>query len=166
MTTKKQVQANRTNALKSTGPRTDKGKTTSSQSALKHGLWATKPTAVPRGLFKEDQEDLDLMTARVMKALGPRDAAEAHQAMRIAMLYVRLGRLGKVEAEAFAGDTHNRADGWAHPGEVKREKGARQALEESLNKATILDGRIGRSLREAYAVYEGLQKRPLKDNED
>ena len=40
MATEKQIQANRNNAKKSTGPRTEQGKAASSQNALKHGLLA------------------------------------------------------------------------------------------------------------------------------
>jgi hypothetical protein len=40
MTSIKQIAANRLNALKSTGPRTDEGKQRSRQNALCHGLTA------------------------------------------------------------------------------------------------------------------------------
>ena len=40
MTSEKQRKANRQNAKKSTGPRTEDGKASTSQNALKHGLLA------------------------------------------------------------------------------------------------------------------------------
>ena len=47
MATANQVEANRKNAKKSTGPKTDKGKKTSSQNALKHGLAASAESLMP-----------------------------------------------------------------------------------------------------------------------
>src|SRR6185295_5274976 len=43
MATIKQIEANRLNATKSTGPRTDAGKSVTRLNALKHGLFATDP---------------------------------------------------------------------------------------------------------------------------
>jgi len=51
MSSDKQVQANRRNALKSTGPRTPEGKAAVRQNALRHGL-LSKETLLPG----EDQE--------------------------------------------------------------------------------------------------------------
>jgi hypothetical protein len=42
MTSLKQIEANRRNALKSTGPRTKDGKQQSSQNAVRHGLTAER----------------------------------------------------------------------------------------------------------------------------
>jgi hypothetical protein len=52
MTSWRQFQANRLNALKSTGPRTEEGKRTSRRNALRHGL--TADTVIdPRGGKKD-----------------------------------------------------------------------------------------------------------------
>lgn len=42
MISDKQLQANRSNALKSTGPRTEAGMSIASKNAIKHGLQATE----------------------------------------------------------------------------------------------------------------------------
>lgn len=52
MTSYRQVEANRRNALKSTGPRTDAGKETSRRNAVRHGLMAETVIAA-----MEDAED-------------------------------------------------------------------------------------------------------------
>ena len=54
MTTNAQIKANRNNARKSTGPRTDEGKTRSAKNALKHGLLG-RDTVLPG----EDPADFD-----------------------------------------------------------------------------------------------------------
>jgi len=43
MTTQKQIKANRQNAQKSTGPKTDEGKAAVSQNAVKHGIFPNRP---------------------------------------------------------------------------------------------------------------------------
>jgi hypothetical protein len=44
MSSPTQIAANRTNALRSTGPRTHRGKATSSSNALTHGAYASDDT--------------------------------------------------------------------------------------------------------------------------
>ena len=66
MTTPKQTQANRKNGKKSQGPKTDAGKKTSSQNAVKHGL--TADTTVLPG---EDQVEYDQLRAALFEEDQP-----------------------------------------------------------------------------------------------
>ena len=66
MATEKQIQANRNNAKKSTGPRTEQGKAASSQNALKHGLLARD--AVLPG---EDPADYEAQIAALEADIQP-----------------------------------------------------------------------------------------------
>ena len=66
MTTEAQVNANRANAQKSTGPRTPEGKAKVAQNALKHGLLAKQ--AVVAG---EDTDDFDLLRDQFRAGTGP-----------------------------------------------------------------------------------------------
>jgi hypothetical protein len=59
MATPAQIAANRTNAQKSTGPRTDEGKLRASQNALRHGLCAGAPLMND----EKDEEVQELLTA-------------------------------------------------------------------------------------------------------
>ena len=66
MATQAQIEANRLNAQKSTGPRTDEGKRIVSQNAITHGLFAKK--AVVRD---ENQQEYDAHREAFMAELLP-----------------------------------------------------------------------------------------------
>ena len=70
MTSFRQIEANRRNALRSTGPRTDEGKQQSRRNALRHGLAAE---TVIDGL--EDIEDYRAFEAAVIADARQGDAA-------------------------------------------------------------------------------------------
>ena len=53
----KQRAANQRNAQKSTGPRTEDGKTRSSLNALRHGIYG-RPSAIRRGELAEDEQEV------------------------------------------------------------------------------------------------------------
>jgi hypothetical protein len=85
-----QIRANRQNALKSTGPRTDEGKEVSRRNALKHGLTAVE--VVP-------DEDMDVVERRVAayrERLQPEDLDEEVMARQMAVDSVIGERCGKV----------------------------------------------------------------------
>jgi hypothetical protein len=87
MTTEAQIEANRKNALKSTGPRTTEGKEASSQNATKHGLRTN------RNVIKtESQEEFDIFRDNMLADLAPDGAMEEMLAERIVSLSWRLKR--------------------------------------------------------------------------
>jgi hypothetical protein len=81
MTSWRQFQANRLNALKSTGPRTEEGKRTSRRNALRHGLTAE---TVIDGL--EDSEDYRGFEAAVIADYDAETAVERELVLRLASL--------------------------------------------------------------------------------
>jgi hypothetical protein len=97
MTSEKKAQANRQNALKSTGPKTPEGIAAVRMNALKHGL-LSRETLLPG----EDEEALKELGERLRDELQPVGELENLLVDRIISAYWRLSRLGRVEAGIFA----------------------------------------------------------------
>ena len=97
MATQEQIDANRENARKSTGPKTEAGKAASSANALSHGLTANYAVV----LVEEDAEEFDRLEEGVIADLEPAGALQAALAQRVAVLLWRLGRVARLEAELF-----------------------------------------------------------------
>ena len=81
MATQAQINANRQNAERSTGPRTDEGKAVVSQNAVKHGLFAD--ATVVNG---ERQADYDLYRDAMVAEMLPVGVIECMMAERIVNL--------------------------------------------------------------------------------
>jgi hypothetical protein len=96
MTTEKQIEANRRNALKSTGPKTPQGKDAVRLNALKHGL-LSRESLLP----EENEEALRELEELMRNELQPVGVLENLQVERIVSCYWRLRRLGRVEAGIF-----------------------------------------------------------------
>jgi hypothetical protein len=97
MATAAQIQANRANAQKSTGPRTPEGKEKASQNAVRHGLLARE--AVIQG---EDPEEFELYREGMLEELAPAGPVEAMLAERVVGLSWRLRRAERLQNAAFA----------------------------------------------------------------
>src|SRR5262245_57239032 len=85
--------ANRSNARRSTGPRTSAGKTRSSKNALCHGVYSTLP--VVAGL--EWNEDWETHRAGILESLAPEGTLEEALAERVALCFWRLNRVHRYE---------------------------------------------------------------------
>ncbi len=97
MATAAQIQANRLNAQKSTGPRTAEGKERASQNAIKHGLLARE--AVSQG---EDPAEFEVHREGMLQELAPAGVVEAMLAERVVGLSWRLLRAERLQTAAFA----------------------------------------------------------------
>ena len=96
MTSFKQIEANRRNALKSTGPTTPEGKECSRRNALRHGLTAeTVITAL------EDAEDYQAFEASVIADYEAETAVERELVLRLASVLWRLRRATGIESALF-----------------------------------------------------------------
>jgi hypothetical protein len=94
MTSFRQIKANRRNALRSTGPKTEEGKRQSRRNALRHGLSAE---TVIDGL--EDSEDYQAFEAAVIADYDARTAVERELVLRLASLLWRLRRIISIETD-------------------------------------------------------------------
>jgi len=97
MISEKQLEANRRNALHSTGPSSVAGKKRCSLNNLRHGL--TGQTTV---LSPEDREAHDKFCAELMKCLQPENFLELQIAQSIAEDHWRLNRVFAIESNIFA----------------------------------------------------------------
>ena len=96
MTSFKQIEANRRNAQKSTGPITDEGKQHSRCNAVRHGL--TAETVI--GAL-EDAEDYRAFEAAIIADYGAESAVERELVLRLASLLWRLRRATTIETGLF-----------------------------------------------------------------
>src|SRR3974390_2344891 len=105
MTSFKQIEANRRNALKSTGPITEEGKQQSRRNAVRHGL--TAETVI--GAL-EDAEDYKAFEAAIIADHGAQSAVERELVLRLASLLWRLRRATTIETGLFEMEAEHLGD--------------------------------------------------------
>ena len=89
------VEANRKNALKSTGPKTLRGKAYSGRNAIKHGLFARQlMDFVAHG---EEQDEYNELLSGLRAQYGPIGTAEELEVERLALCWWRLKRAWRYE---------------------------------------------------------------------
>jgi hypothetical protein len=96
MTTHKQIEANRRNALKSPGPKSEEGKQASRCNALRHGL--TAETVIGS---LEDAEDYEAFEAAITVDYDAQSAVERELVLRLASILWRLRRATTMETGLF-----------------------------------------------------------------
>src|SRR5215213_4389600 len=96
MTSYRQIEANRRNALKSTGPTSPEGKQRSRCNAVRHGL--TAETVISA---LEDAEDYKAFEAAITGDYDPQSAVERELVLRLASLLWRLRRATTMETGLF-----------------------------------------------------------------
>jgi hypothetical protein len=104
MSSFKQIEANRRNALKSTGPTTPEGKQRSRCNAIRHGLTAETVIAV-----LENSDDYEAFERAVISDYDAESAVERELVLRLASVLWRLRRATSIESGLFESvieDTH------------------------------------------------------------
>jgi hypothetical protein len=94
VTSFRQIEANRRNALRSTGPTTENGKRRSRQNAVRHGLSAETVVEIV-----EDIDDYRGFEAAIIADYDARTAVERELVLRLASLLWRLRRATIIETE-------------------------------------------------------------------
>jgi hypothetical protein len=107
MTSLRQIAANRRNAVKSTGPKTEAGKQQSRRNAVRHGLTAETVVDV-----LEDPEDYKAFERAVTADFDVQTAVERELVLRLASLLWRLRRATAIETGLLQ-----------IPGDIDREPG-------------------------------------------
>ena len=98
MATDAQLAANRANAARSTGPRTDKGKERASRNALKHGNRARHHASFTVALLGDEKEvDFVALREKYISVCQPADEIECFLVARMALAVWRLKRLALLE---------------------------------------------------------------------
>jgi hypothetical protein len=96
MTSYRQIEANRRNALRSTGPKTEAGKQVSRCNAVRHGLTAETVIAA-----LEDAEDYKAFEAAITADYDAQSAVERELVLRLASVLWRLRRVTTMETGLF-----------------------------------------------------------------
>ena len=109
MSSLRQIEANRRNALKSTGPTTPEGKQHSRCNAVRHGLTAETVVGVV-----EDSKDYAAFEAAVMADYDAQSAVERELVLRLASVLWRLRRATGIETTLFYSVTSHKFSLRAH----------------------------------------------------
>src|SRR5580658_2361518 len=155
MTSEKQIDANRRNALLSTGATTQAGHNHSRMNALRHGLTGQVTT-----MTEEDRAAHDQFSNALIKDLAPDGAMEIQLAQRVATDSWRLNRISAIEDNLFAlGQLQNA--GQACPDVPQLDAALTSAhvfTQESkqLQLLTLYEQRINRSLQKNLAMLQSL----------
>jgi hypothetical protein len=156
MISDKQLEANRGNALLSTGPKTEEGKKRSSMNARRHGLTGQVTT-----MTDEDRAAHDAFSKALIQNLAPDGAMEVQLAQRIATDSWRLNRLSAIEDNLFALGLHENS-GVLCPDHEQIDAAlttARVFTKESkqLQLLSLYEQRLNRGLQKNLVMLQSLQ---------
>ena len=95
----RKLEANRQNALHSTGPQTPEGKEKSSRNAVSHGIFVKH---FLNGAAPETIEEIEALTAGLQKHFEPANAMEEILMGKVIVETVRYGRVLRLEQQELA----------------------------------------------------------------
>ena len=138
MATEAQINANRENAKKSTGPRTPEGKRAIVGNAVKNGVYATYATLYSL----EGKDDLVKLHEAIRKDVRPHGAVQELLCEQLASIHHRIRRLQMCEARTL--DKHIKEAG-DYPNAMARD---RNISHDSLHKMASQIARLHREFRQ------------------
>ncbi len=164
MISEKQLAANRRNAQRSTGPRTEEGKQVAALNARRHNL-----TGQVTAMTEADRIMHDAFSASIVDNLAPEGAMETQLAQRIATDSWRLNRISAVEDNLFALGHNSKCD------EIETEDSEIHAAltaakvftaeSKQLQLLTLYEQRINRNIQKNLAMLQALQAARLAKRE-
>ncbi len=164
MISEKQLAANRRNALRSTGPRTEEGKKVAALNARRHHLTGQVTT-----MTEADRIMHDAFSASIVDNLAPEGAMETQLAQRIATDSWRLNRISAVEDNLFAlGHNAKSDDTETEDPEIHAALTAAKVFKEEskqLQLLTLYEQRINRNIQKNLATLQALQAARLAQRE-
>jgi hypothetical protein len=95
-TSERRIQANRRNALRSTGPKTERGKRTVARNAIKHGFLA-REVVIAAGDGEESLEEFNNLVKQFWEDYGPVGVVEESLVQTIATCWWRKARVIRAE---------------------------------------------------------------------
>ena len=98
MASLKQIEANRTNALRSTGPRTPEGKAVAARNAIRTGLYAAKEIVIPC----EDSQEFRTLTTEYYDRFDPSTPEQRCLVDDLVSLEWQLRRFRRIEGELLS----------------------------------------------------------------
>ncbi len=164
MISEKQLAANRRNAQRSTGPRTEEGKKASALNARRHNL-----TGQVTAMTDADRIMHDAFSASIVESLAPEGAMETQLAQRIATDSWRLNRISGVEDNLFAlGHSAKSDEPETEDPEIHAALTAAKVFKadsKQLQLLTLYEQRINRNLQKNLATLQALQSARLAKRE-
>src|SRR5215467_10190100 len=130
----KKIEANRRNAQRSTGPRSEAGKAVSRQNATKHGLLA-RGVVITRGDYQEDPEEHAQLLDELTEQFQPEGIAETLEVQKIALAYWRKARAVRYEHGAIRARTGDMR--------VREERKRQEAVDKALSLGWSLEHTAG-----------------------
>ena len=149
MISDQQLEANRSNALLSTGPKTEEGRKRSRTNALRHGLTGQVTT-----MNEEDRAAHDKFSDALIQNLAPEGAMEIQLAQRVATDSWRLNRASAIEDNLFALGLADNAD------EIDDALATARVFtieSKQLQLLTLYEQRLNRAVQKNLALLQSLQ---------